>query len=89
MASSVIEDIQQDPVALSLARAVTIANEAAKREGIDVGAALVTVTEETSPPDRLWRVHYGPRDYVARRGGDLTVLVEEQTASVRQVLRGQ
>jgi hypothetical protein len=89
MASSVIDAIQQDPVALSLATAIKVANETAVREGLDVAAALITVTEETAPPDRSWRVHYGPRDYVRRRGGDLTVLVDEQSASVQQVLRGQ
>jgi hypothetical protein len=37
----------------------------------------------------LWRIHYGPKDYVGRRGGDLIIEVDPADASVKQVLRGQ
>jgi hypothetical protein len=50
---------------------------------------LVTVTEEASADGRVWRIHYGPRDFVARRGGDLIVLVDERTATVQRIIRGQ
>jgi hypothetical protein len=37
----------------------------------------------------LWRINYGPKDYVRRRGGDLIIEIDPTDASVRQVLRGQ
>lgn len=71
------------------AAALALANEAAAAQGTDVAAALITISEDTPPPNRRWRVHYGPRDYVHRRGGDLIVLVDEQAGTVQQILRGQ
>jgi hypothetical protein len=37
----------------------------------------------------LWRINYGPKDYVGRRGGDLIIEVDPSNANVKQVLRGQ
>jgi hypothetical protein len=39
--------------------------------------------------DAVWRVNYGPKDYVSRRGGDFIVDVDARDASVKQVLHGQ
>jgi hypothetical protein len=89
MASSTIDEIQQDTLAMSMAHAVVVANEAAKSRGTDVADCLVTITEESPPPARSWRVHYGPRAYLSRRGGDLIVVVDESTAAVTKVLLGQ
>jgi hypothetical protein len=71
------------------ARAVADANATAKAQGIDLAGSLVTITEESPPPTRLWRVHYGPRDFTRRRGGDLIVLVDDQTGAVQRSIRGQ
>ena len=84
-----LRDIEQDDLAMAVARAVTIANEAATREGMDLYQSIVTVTEDSSPPNRVWRIHYGPREYVLRRGGDLTVLVDERDGKVQRLVRGQ
>jgi hypothetical protein len=81
--------MQQDRLVMTVARALALANEAALAEGTDPGKSLVTITEEPSPSECLWRIHYGPRDYVARRGGDLIVLVDERGGSVRRVIRDQ
>ena len=89
MASSALEEIQQDSLALSVARALALANETATAEGFDQARFLVTITEETSPPNRRWRIHYGPRDYTRRRGGDLMVVVNEQAGAVERIVRGQ
>ena len=56
---------------------------------MDLYQSIVTVTEESSPPNRVWRIHYGPRDYVLRRGGDLTVFVDERDGKVQRLVRGQ
>jgi len=37
----------------------------------------------------LWRVHYGARDYVGRRGGDLMIDIDPANADIKQILRGQ
>ena len=89
MSASALEKIQHDDLALAVARALTAANEAAAAEGILLEESLVTISEEAPPPRRLWRVHYGPREYVSRRGGDLIVLIDEATSSVQRTVRGQ
>jgi hypothetical protein len=89
MASVALEEIQQDGLAMAVARAVAVANETAKMQGIDLAGSLVTITEESPPPTRIWRVHYGPRDYTRRRGGDIIVLVDDQTGAVQRLIRGQ
>jgi hypothetical protein len=83
------EALQRDPLALAVAYAMKLANEAASQAGIDLAASLVTVSEEYAASVRQWRVHYGPRDYIGRRGGDLIVVVDDPSGQVRQVLRGQ
>ena len=89
MAVATLEAMQRDGLVMSVARALSAANEAAAKQGTDVAASLVTITEEQSPVGRIWRIHYGPRDYISRRGGDLSILVDERTAMVQQVIRGQ
>lgn len=84
-----LEKMQQDHLAMSVARALALANEAAHTQGIKPADSLVTITEETSEARRLWRIHYGPRDYVLRRGGDLVVLVDEPGENIKRIIRGQ
>lgn len=83
------EALQRDPLALSVAHAMTLANETASQAGIDLAASLVTVSEEYAATSRQWRVQYGPRDYISRRGGDFIVIVDDPSGQVKQVLRGQ
>jgi hypothetical protein len=89
MAVIEFEKIQRDHLALSVARALAIANDTAAVKGIALDRSLVTITEEAASPHRLWQIHYGPRDFVHRRGGDLTVVVDDETGEVRSALRGQ
>jgi hypothetical protein len=89
MTTPTLEKIQKDDLAMSVARAVAIANEEAVSRGMDLSQALVTVTEESPPPDPVWQVHYGPRDYTNRRGGDLIVVVNERAGAVARVIHGQ
>jgi hypothetical protein len=89
MATPWLENIQQDSLAMSVARALAVANETAMARGVNPAESLVTITEEAAPGGRLWRIHYGPRDYLHRRGGDLLVVVDESTYTVQRVLKGQ
>lgn len=84
-----LEKMQQDHLAMSIARALALANEAALSQGIKPTDSSVTITEEASSGGRYWRIHYGPRDYINRRGGDLIVLVDEQGGAVQRIIRGQ
>ena len=89
MASLTLEGMKQDQLVMSVARAMALANQAAINEGIDLATSLVTITEELTGDVPLWRIHYGPRDYVNQRGGDLIVLVDERAEAVRRIIRGQ
>jgi hypothetical protein len=89
MATVTLETMQQDNLVMSVARALTLANETAIAQGTEPADSLVTITEEGSSAGRSWRIHYGPRDYIGRRGGDLIVIVDERNASVQRIIRGQ
>jgi len=88
MATLTREDSRNQLVA-SVARALTLANDAVTAEGTDPADSLVTISEEAATTGRIWRIHYGPRDYIGRRGGDLIVLVDEDQDAVQRVIRGQ
>lgn len=83
------EKVQHDYRAMTVARVLAIANDAAAKQGVDLSQSLITITEESTPSENLWRVHFGPRDYKHRRGGDLIVLIDEKTGAVREMIRGQ
>ena len=89
MSTVSLEELQQDRLAMSVARALNLANEAAVANGTEPADSLVSISEESSAAGRVWRVHYGPRDYVGRRGGDLIVFVDDSGETVQRVIRGQ
>ena len=88
MAATLSPDVLEDDVAVSLARVVAAANKRAREFNIDVPQSLITITQ-LSDNGPCWRINYGPRDYIGRRGGDLVIEVDATDASVKQVLRGQ
>lgn len=89
MSAVTLEEIQQDSVAMSVARALQLANREAIANGADPANSMITISAESAQPPSWWRIHYGPRDYISRRGGDLTVTVDADTGRIEQVLRGQ
>jgi Iap family predicted aminopeptidase len=89
MPQTLDRSVLEDELAVSLARAVAAANNSARREGVELKQSLVTAAEHTSAGETCWRISYGPRDYVRRRGGDLLIEVGLDDAKVRRVLRGQ
>jgi hypothetical protein len=78
--------MQQDRLVMSVARALALANEAAVANGTVPADSLVTITEEPSSAGGLWRIQYGPRDYIGRRGGDLIVFVDERRDTVQRIM---
>jgi len=83
------QQVLEDELAVSLARAVAAANERARQEGIDLKESIVTVNEQSNESHPCWRINYGPRRYVGRRGGDLIIDVGIGDAQIKRVLRGQ
>lgn len=89
MSQTLDKTVLEDELAVSLARAVAVANERARREGVGLKQSLITATEIAHAGEICWRISYGPRDYVRRRGGDLIIEVGLDDGQVRRVLRGQ
>jgi hypothetical protein len=89
MAETLPAEVLQDDMAVSLARVVASANRRARELGVDVFQSIITITQRSLDGKLLWRVNYGPRDYVGRRGGDVIIEVEPSDASIKRVLRGQ
>ena len=89
MATTLPAEVLQDDIAVSLARVMAAANKRARELGVDVVQSLITITQLTGNGSLFWRVNYGPKDYVARRGGDLILEVDPSDASVKRVQWGQ
>ncbi len=88
MTITLTADVLQDELAVSLARVVAAANKCARESGVDVLQSLITITQIANS-DARWQINYGPKNYIGRRGGDLTVEVDANDASIKQVLHGQ
>ena len=89
MATVLSKETLQDEIAVSVAQILASANRKAKELGIDVRTSLITVSQHLAKGVWLWRVSYGTRDYVGRRGGDLMIDVDPVNADIKQILRGQ
>lgn len=89
MAAMLTADVLQDEIAVSLARVMAVANRRARESGIDLLQSLITITQRSFNSGLVWRINYGPKDYVGRRGGDLIIEVDPISASITQVLHGQ
>ncbi|MCK4486646.1 MAG: hypothetical protein KAU38_07785 [Desulfobacterales bacterium] len=89
MALPLSAEVLQDDLAVSLARAVAAANKRAREIGVDVLQSLISITEQIIDGCSVWRVNYGPKDYVNQRGGDVLIEVDMHDGTVKRVLRGQ
>lgn len=67
-------DVLQDDIAVALARVMATANKHARELGVDILQSLITITQHFDN-ELLWRINYGPKDYIASRGGDLIIEV--------------
>lgn len=89
MAAVLSNETLQDEIAVSVAEVLASANRKAKELGVDAAKSLITVSQHLAKGVWLWRVHYGARDYVGRRGGDLMIDLDPANADILQILRGQ
>ncbi len=81
-------EVLRDDLAVSLARVVSAANKRATELGIDVHQNIICITQITDAEPR-WRVNYGRKDYIGRRGGDLIVDVDADNTTIKRVFHGQ
>jgi len=81
-------DVLQDELAVSLACVIASANARARENRVDVHESLITITQ-TTDNGASWRVNYGPKGYIDRRGGDFVVDVDAQDGHVIRVRHGQ
>jgi hypothetical protein len=88
MTTTLSADVLQDDLAVLLARVLATANKRARELGVDVLQSFITITQGFENGPR-WRVNYGPKDYIGRRGGDVMIEVDAGDLSIKQVLRGQ
>lgn len=88
MGDTLSADVLEDELAVSLARVVAAANRRARELNVDVPQSLITITQLVDS-GHCWRINYGPKKNVGRRGGDLVIEVDGADASVKRVLRGQ
>ena len=89
MAATLAAEVLQDDLAISLAQALARANQRARELGVDILRSVISITQRPAAEHEVWRVNYGPRDYVGRRGGDVIIDVDPGDGSIRQVLQGQ
>ena len=89
MATVLSNETLQDEIAVSVAEVLASANRKAKELGVDVRESLITVSQHLAKGVWLWRVHYGARDYINRRGGDLMIDIDPANADITQILHGQ
>ena len=89
MATALGPEVLQDDIAVALARVMASANKRARELGVDVPQSVISITQHSFNGGWRWRVNYGPKDCVGRRGGDLILEVDPSDASIEQVLWGQ
>lgn len=61
----------------------------ARAQGVDVLASRISLTQVADENEFYWRISYGPKNYIGRRGGDLIIEVNADDASILRVLHGQ
>ncbi len=89
MLRSIAADVLQDDLAVSVAHVTATANKRARELGVDVLQSLITVSQQALAGGLVWRVNYGPKEYVGRRGGDLIVEVDPTGKTVMRTQWGQ
>ncbi len=88
MAAVLSPEVLQDNLAISLARVIAAANKRASELGVNVEQSIITISQMTNG-EAGWRINYGSKDYIGRRGGDLIVDVDAENTTIKRVLHGQ
>ena len=83
------QDILQDELAISLATATAIANKKASEMGVITSESRLSIRQVEENGQTIWKINYGPKDYINQRGGGLLVEVNSSTSEIKRVLKGQ
>jgi hypothetical protein len=82
-------DVLQDDIAVTIARVIALANQRAYELNVDVVQSIISLTQLQQNNIWIWRVNYGAKDYIGRRGGDLIIDINPEDISIHSVLWGQ
>jgi hypothetical protein len=82
-------DVLQDDIAVTITRVIALANQRAYELNVDVLQSIISLTQLQQNNIWIWRVNYGAKDYIGRRGGDLIIDVNPEDISIHSVLWGQ
>jgi hypothetical protein len=89
MNSNLPDEVLGDSLAVSLARMMAAANKRARELGVDASQCLITISQDSRSGEMRWRVNYGAKEPIGRRGGDLIIDMNPVDFSIAKVLRGQ
>lgn len=89
MGRELSDEVLNDELAISLAQMMAVANKRALEFGINARESIITIDQRVSGAETIWRVNYGPKNYLTRRGGGLVIEMDPKDASIKKVLRGQ
>ncbi len=68
---------------------IAVANKRGRQLNIDVMESIISITQHFHNDGWVWRVNYGAKDYIGRRGGDLIIEVNSKDITIQKVLWGQ
>ena len=89
MSGNLPDDVLNDDLAVSLARMLATANRRAGELGVNAQQSLITITQQLNGGETSWRINYGAKPYIGRRGGDLIIDINPNDGSIRNERRGQ
>ncbi len=78
----------QDDIAAAIASVIAVANKPARQLNIDVMESIISINQHFHNDDWVWRVNYGDKDYIGRRGGDLIIEVNPKDITIQKVFWG-
>lgn len=79
----VLKDILDDPMVMSVARALKIANKRVLELGYQIEELSISIAQE----GEIWKIDYMPKVKI-QRGGGVTILVDQE-GKIVEVKRGQ
>ena len=96
------QPMDNDPIALSVAKALRIANSKARELGFEPEEFYISITNKlgkfgdrfygiTEEKYRVWKVYYAPKRApgVIKTGGDLTIYINRETWEILKVWEGE
>ena len=68
---------------------MAVANQRARELGVEASQCIISIAQASYGGESHWRVNYGAKEFVGRRGGDLVIDVNPGDCTIAKVLRGQ